>query len=158
VTQQTVETQQAKKPELLLQTLKEHDGKILVFTRTKDRCERLGKILDRHGLQSGLLHGGRAQSQRKKALEGFTKGKPRVLVATDLAGRGIDIDDITLVINYDIPGTREDYIHRIGRTARNGKTGTAITFTTPEDVDAKWIISGVKPTPRVVFRSSRRRR
>ncbi len=158
VTQETIETLQAKKPELLLQQMDKHDGKILVFTRTKDRSERLAKILDRHGIQAGLLHGGRAQGQRKKALDGFRVGKPRVLVATDLAGRGIDIDDIAVVINYDLPGTREDYIHRIGRTARNGKTGIALTFVTPQDTDAKQIISGVKPVSRVVFRSSRRRR
>jgi superfamily II DNA/RNA helicase len=158
IKQETIETTHAQKTDLLLKELKEREGRVLVFTRTKERAERIATIVERAGIDVVLLHGGRSQGQRKQALEGFRRGRPRIMVATDLAGRGIDIPDIEHVINYDLPGTREDYIHRIGRTGRWGKTGIAVTFVTPEDVGSKSIVSGIKPPSRVVFSSSRRRR
>lgn len=158
IRQETIETTHAGKTDLLLKELQARDGRVLVFTRTKERAERIATIVHRAGIDVVLLHGGRSQGQRKQALEGFRRGKPRIMVATDLAGRGIDIPDIEHVINYDLPGTREDYIHRIGRTGRWGKTGVAVTFVTPEDVGSKSIVSGIKPPSRVVFSSSRRRR
>jgi superfamily II DNA/RNA helicase len=158
IVQESIQTTHAQKPDLLLKELKARDGRVLVFTRTKDRAERIAKYVERAGIDVVLLHGGRTQGQRKGALEGFRKGRPRIMIATDLAGRGIDIPDIEYVINYDLPSTREDYIHRIGRTGRWGKTGVAITFLTPEDVDGKAIVTGIKPPSRIVFSSRRFRR
>jgi len=102
--------------------------KVLVFGRTKRGVETLNRELNKNGLQAASIHGNKSQNQRQYALEQFRFGKVRVLLATDVASRGLDIDDITHVINYDLPETYEDYIHRIGRTGRANKTGTAITF------------------------------
>jgi ATP-dependent RNA helicase RhlE len=102
--------------------------KVLVFTRTKHRARDLSRHLTRLRVRSDDLHSDKTQEARKKALEGFHSGKIRVLVATDIAARGIDVDDIDHVINYELPNEPENYIHRIGRTARAGKTGTALSF------------------------------
>ncbi len=99
-----------------------------MFTRTKHRADRLARQLSRAGVNSSAIHGGRSQSQRQTALEGFKRGRHDVLVATDVASRGIDVDEISHVVNYDMPNTAEDYVHRIGRTARAGADGTAISF------------------------------
>ncbi len=108
--------------------LKEGFDKILVFTRTKHGADRLSKTLNERGFKVDALHGDKSQSQRERALRRFEKDELKVLVATDVAARGLDIKNVTHVINYDVPETYEDYIHRIGRTGRAGKMGNALTF------------------------------
>ncbi len=106
----------------------EHLEKVLVFTRTKHRANKLAHKLSDQGISAGAIHGNKSQNQRTKALEGFREGRVRVLVATDIAARGIDVDSISHVINYDLPNQPESYVHRIGRTARAGAEGTAYSF------------------------------
>ena len=103
---------------------------MLIFTRTKRGADRLAHVLEKRAHKSNRIHGDRSQSQREAALHGFRSGKTRVLVATDVAARGIDIDSVSHVINYDVPAVPEDYVHRIGRTGRAGNKGRAITFLT----------------------------
>jgi ATP-dependent RNA helicase RhlE len=105
----------------------------IVFTRTRDRADRVGKLLVRGGIRAIVIHGERTQGQRNAALSGFRSGTYRVLVATDVAARGLDIPDVSHVINYDLPEEVENYVHRIGRTARMGKSGQAISLVTPEE-------------------------
>ena len=124
-----------QKIDLLVQFLREHKPeRTLVFTRTKHRADRLARVLGKHGINGTTMHSNRTQSQREQALEGFKSGRYSVLVATDIVARGIDVDGISHVINYDIPLDPEDYVHRIGRTARAGADGTAISLLTAEDV------------------------
>ena len=102
--------------------------KVLVFGRTKHNLNKLaGKLADR-GFHVAAIHGNKSQNQRLRALQQFKRDKIQVLLATDIASRGLDIDDVTHVINYDLPGTKEDYIHRIGRTGRADKKGVALSF------------------------------
>jgi ATP-dependent RNA helicase RhlE len=105
----------------------------IVFTRTRDRADRVGKLLVRDGIKAIVIHGERTQGQRNAALSGFRGGAYRVLVATDVAARGLDIPDVSHVINYDLPEEVENYVHRIGRTARMGKSGQAVSLVTPEE-------------------------
>jgi ATP-dependent RNA helicase RhlE len=105
----------------------------LVFTRTKHRADRLAKFLVGEGIPTDRLHGNRSQAQRTRALSEFKAGKLRVLVATDIAARGIDVDALGHVVNFDVPVVPEDYVHRVGRTARAGATGEAYTFAAPEE-------------------------
>jgi ATP-dependent RNA helicase RhlE len=113
---------------LLKSLLRDQSGRVLIFVRTKRAVDRLAEKLKRDGIIAGVLHGNRSQSQRNSALSDFQRGKLRVLVATDIASRGIHVDDIAQVINYDLPAIPEDFIHRVGRTGRAGSTGTAATF------------------------------
>ena len=126
--------QQHKMP-LLLELLEKEDfERVLVFTRTKRGADRLAHVLEKRSHRSNRIHGDRSQSQREAALRSFKAGQTRVLVATDVAARGIDINSVSHVINYDIPVVPEDYVHRIGRTGRAGNKGRAITlFTTAEE-------------------------
>jgi ATP-dependent RNA helicase RhlE len=119
----------------LLLTLLERDDldDTLVFTRTKHRADRLADFLVRRGISAERIHGNRSQSQRTLALAGFKSGKHRVLVATDIAARGIDVAALGHVVNFDVPKMPEDYIHRVGRTARAEKTGDAFTFVSPDE-------------------------
>ncbi|MDE2290982.1 MAG: DEAD/DEAH box helicase, partial [Elusimicrobia bacterium] len=119
-------------PELLRRTDRES---VLVFTRTKRRAKKLAKALEDQGFSSADLQGNLSQNRRKAALDGFRSGAVRVLVATDIAARGIDVSQISHVINYDMPDTVEAYTHRIGRTGRAARTGDAFTFASPEDSD-----------------------
>ncbi|MBI4558269.1 MAG: DEAD/DEAH box helicase [Candidatus Hydrogenedentes bacterium] len=105
----------------------------LVFLRTKHRTDRVARTLHQAGFKVQALHGDRSQSQREQALDGFRKGRYNVLVATDIAARGLDIQGISHVINFDVPKTSDEYIHRIGRTARASMTGDAITFVSPDE-------------------------
>jgi ATP-dependent RNA helicase RhlE len=105
----------------------------IVFVRTKRGADRIGKQLKRRGHSIGVLHGDRSQGQRERALEDFRKGRVDILVATDIASRGIDVDDITHVINFDVPRSPDDYVHRIGRTGRMDAGGDAITLITPDE-------------------------
>ncbi len=128
---------QEHKARLLLELLeKEAPGPTLIFLRTKVRTETLAHVLKKKGFNIAQLHGDRSQSQRQQALDGFRKGKYDILVATDVAARGLDIEGITHVFNYDIPLNPDDYIHRIGRTARAEAEGDAITFVTPAEFQA----------------------
>jgi ATP-dependent RNA helicase RhlE len=123
-----------QKSELLLDILRSHDiHSALVFLRTKQRTERVAQLLRKQGFKASAIHGDRSQKQREQALDGFRKGKYRILVATDVAARGLDVEGISHVINYDIPPTVDDYIHRIGRTARAEAEGDAITFVSPNE-------------------------
>jgi ATP-dependent RNA helicase RhlE len=133
VTQMVHHTTAEEKTPLILSLLKEPGESVLVFTRTKHRADRLGRTLQRDGHSVAVLHGDRRQSQRRTALEGFRRGKVRILVATDIAARGIDVANIGHVINYDLPNCPEDYVHRIGRTARMQAVGRATSFVTADD-------------------------
>ena len=125
---------QFKMPLLLELLERESFDRVLIFTRTKRGADRLAHVLEKRAHKSNRIHGDRSQSQREAALRGFKSGKTRVLVATDVAARGIDIDSVSHVINYDVPEVPEDYVHRIGRTGRAGNTGRAITlFTNAEE-------------------------
>ena len=106
---------------------------VLVFTRTKHGANRLSKRLDQSGIQSSAIHGDKSQGARTKALQGFKDGKIRVMVATDIAARGLDIAQLPHVINYEIPNIPEDYVHRIGRTGRAGKEGEAVSLVCNEE-------------------------
>jgi ATP-dependent RNA helicase RhlE len=106
---------------------------VLVFTRTKHGAERIARRLEQHNIKTATLHSNRSQNQRLRALQDFKDGKVHVLVATDIAARGIDVDGISHVINYDFPPHHEDYVHRIGRTGRAQAIGEAISFVMPED-------------------------
>ncbi len=108
--------------------------RVLVFTRTKHRAARVSKILSKAGIPSDEIHGNRTQNQRQRALESFRRGRIQALVGTDVAARGIDVDDITHVINYEIPNEPETYVHRIGRTARAGMEGEALSFCDREEL------------------------
>src|SRR5260370_188177 len=122
------------KASLLVKLLKGeemHDA--LVFTRTKHRANKLAKYLGEQGLKVDPIHGNRSQAQRTEALRGFKNGKYRVLVATDIAARGIDVTALGHVVNFDVPVVPEDYIHRVGRTARAEATGSAFTMVSPEE-------------------------
>jgi ATP-dependent RNA helicase RhlE len=121
------------KTPLLLELLKEADSSVLVFTRTKHRAKRLSEQLEKLGHSTACLQGNLSQNQRQNAISGFRSGQYKILVATDIAARGIDINGISHVINYDMPDTTDAYIHRIGRTGRAERTGDAFTFITGED-------------------------
>jgi ATP-dependent RNA helicase RhlE len=124
------------KPDALAQILRDPlVQRVLVFTRTKRGCDRVAKRLVRDGVNAQAIHGDKSQGNRERSLAGFRAGKVRVLVATDIAARGIDIDDITHVVNYEIPNVPETYVHRIGRTARAGAAGVAISLCAPEERD-----------------------
>lgn len=123
---------QKDKMSLLRKVLDEHRGATLVFSRTKHGAKKIAHKLRVMGHTADEIHSNRSQNQRQKALKGFASGKYRVLVATDIAARGIDVDDLGLVINYDLPMQTEDYTHRIGRTGRAGRSGKAISFAMPD--------------------------
>lgn len=142
VKQQTIRTTIECKTNVILKEMETRAGRILIFTRTKSRAERLARLFNNKGHKVVHLHGGRSQHQRKQALDRFRNGSHRIMVATDLAGRGIDVVDIEHVINFDVPATRDDYIHRIGRTGRCGKTGFALNLLTAQDRGGEQIISG----------------
>lgn len=134
VLQAIFEVEQQEKTGLLLELLRRGDvGNAIVFTRTKHRANRLAQKLDRAGLSVARIHGNRSQNQRTKALAGFKAGRYRVIVATDILARGIDVEALDHVINFDVPATPDDYIHRVGRTGRADETGDAFTFVTPQD-------------------------
>jgi len=124
---------QDQKLGLLDQMLRKEEGTFLVFSRTKHGADRISKKLEKLGHDADVIHGDRSQSQRTAALKGFANGRHRILVATDVAARGIDVNDIAHVVNYDLPNSTEDFVHRIGRTGRAGKKGIATTFVMPQE-------------------------
>jgi len=146
-----------QKQDLLTKLLSELEvGPTLVFLRTKHRTDRLAKALSKQGFKVQAIHGGRTQRQRQQALDGFKSGRYNVLIATDVAARGIDVHGITHVVNYDIPNSPDDYIHRIGRTARANTKGDAITFVSHEDQLQLALIERVigRPIPRAEWEGS----
>ena len=141
-----------RKPALLIELLKRDEiGNVIVFCRTKHRANRLFQKLEKAGIPAARIHGNRSQNQRTKALEGFRDGRFRVLAATDIVARGIDVEELDHVVNFDVPNVPEDYIHRVGRTARAGATGEAYTFVSPEEE------SDVRAIERAVGRPIERR-
>lgn len=148
ITQAAYPVRQSHKAGLLVELLTRGIlQQALVFTRTKHRANRVAEHLLRHGIMAERIHGNRTQSQRTKALAGFKSGKYPVLVATDIASRGIDVEALSHVVNFDVPAVPEDYIHRVGRTGRAELTGEAFTFVAPEEED------GLRAIERVISRT-----
>ncbi len=136
ITQAVYPVVQDLKKDLLLELLNRGEmSQALVFTRTKHRANRLAEQLVKRGIKAERIHGNRSQSQRTAALAGFKNGQYKVLVATDIAARGIDIEALGHVVNFDVPKAPDDYIHRVGRTARAGEIGEAFTFVAPDERD-----------------------
>ena len=134
VNQSVVHVEPSNKLKLLVELLKDNNmTRTLVFTKTKHGADKVMKGLSQAGFTASAIHGNKSQANRERALAGFKAGKILVLVATDIAARGIDVDSVSHVVNYDLPHVPESYVHRIGRTARAGAEGTAIAFCTPED-------------------------
>jgi len=125
----------SEKPALLIELIDKHrDQLALVFSRTKHGAERLKKNLENAGFAAESVHGNKSQSQRERALRAFKAGKAKILVATDVAARGLDIPDVRFVYNFDLPNVPENYVHRIGRTARAGASGAAVAFCAPDEM------------------------
>ncbi len=134
ITQRVHPVDKGHKRELLAHLIKSGDWRqVLVFTRTKHGANRLCEQLQKDGIQSAAIHGNKTQSARTRALADFKQGRVRVLVATDIAARGLDIDQLPHVVNFDLPNVPEDYVHRIGRTGRAGSTGEAISLVSPDE-------------------------
>jgi ATP-dependent RNA helicase RhlE len=125
----------ARKTKLLIHLLQDTDAltRVLVFTRTKHGANRVAEALTKSGIPAAAIHGNKSQSARQRALSGFKDGSMRVLVASDIAARGLDIDEVSHVFNFDLPDVPETYVHRIGRTGRAHATGTAIAFCAPDE-------------------------
>lgn len=132
ITQEIIMVSKEDKLALLRKTLETYNGSTLVFSRTKHGAKKITRMIQKFGYSAAEIHSNRSLNQRLEALQGFKIGKYRVLVATDIAARGIDVSNIELVINYDLPEQAADYVHRIGRTGRAGKTGHAISFATAD--------------------------
>ena len=130
---QTFEVPADKKQELLEHLLETNKGSFMVFVRTKHGADRVAKRLSRAGYAAAPIHGDRSQSQRNSALRGFAEGRHRVLVATDVVARGIDVSDVAHVVNFDLPKEPEDFVHRVGRTGRASRHGVASTFAAPDE-------------------------
>lgn len=130
---QVYEVSRDNKLRLLMRLLEIEPGSVLVFTRTKHGADKVVRRLVQSGINAAVIHGNRSQNQRIAALKGFQTGRFRVLIATDIAARGIHVDNIAHVINYDLPQVPEDFIHRVGRTGRADESGVATTFVTPQD-------------------------
>ena len=162
-----------RKAKLLIHLIKTHDWKrALVFTKTKHGANKLTTLLEDHGIQASAIHGNKSQGARTKALAEFKQEKIRILVATEIAARGLDISGLPQVVNYDLPNVAEDYVHRIGRTGRAGATGEAISLVSADDVDSllgierlikktlpREIISGFEPNhdvPETRLRSTKK--
>jgi len=136
VEQKLIYVDREGKQDQLERLLEDHHGRVLVFTRTKHGADRVVRKLDRANIKAMAIHGDKSQGARTKALEGFRDGSMPILVASDIAARGLDIDEIQLVVNYDVPADPDTYVHRIGRTGRAGASGMAVTFITNEDNEA----------------------
>lgn len=132
IDQEMIIVPRTEKIDLLKKLLDEYKGTVLIFSRTKHGAKKIARLVRKFGHTSAEIHSNRSLNQRIKALEGFKKGSYRILVATDIAARGIDVNEIELVINYDLPDNLDDYVHRIGRTGRGGAEGKAISFVAPE--------------------------
>ena len=132
VEQEVIVVEQEEKTAMLKRILNDFDGSVLVFSRTRHGARKLARIVRNNGHEAAELHADRTLDQRRAALAGFKTGRYRVLVATDIAARGIDVKEIGMVLNFDVPKSAEDYVHRIGRTGRAGAQGHAVTLVTPQ--------------------------
>jgi ATP-dependent RNA helicase RhlE len=154
ITQAVYPVAQELKGSLLVELVKRNViGSAIAFTRTKHRANRLADLLSKNGVPCERIHGNRSQAQRTAALEGFKDGQFKILVATDIAARGIDVEALSHVINFDVPHVPEDYIHRVGRTARAEATGDAFTFAAPDEASDLAAIERAigKPLPRITL-------
>jgi ATP-dependent RNA helicase RhlE len=151
--QQVVFCDNFEKQQVLLNLLADEDGTMLVFTRTRVRAERLGRTLRALGYHAARIHSSRTQAQREAALEGFRRGRYRILVATDIAARGIDVANIAHVVNFDIPQCADDYVHRVGRTARAEASGKATTLVTMVETDELRLIEKAIGSPIPKFKA-----
>ena len=134
IEQRVILTDKSAKPNLLVEVLKtETTDRVLVFTRTKHGADKVVRALQKSGFGAEAIHGNKSQNQRERVLGDFRSGKLRILIATDIAARGIDVDGVSHVVNYDLPNIPESYVHRIGRTARAGAEGIAISFCDHEE-------------------------
>ncbi|MDR2764458.1 MAG: DEAD/DEAH box helicase [Tannerella sp.] len=122
-----------QKSQLLIEILEKEAKNVLVFSRTKHGADKIARVLNKQGIGCEAIHGNKTQGARQRALANFKSGKTRVIIATDIAARGIDIANLEMVINYDLPDVAETYVHRIGRTGRAGNSGTALTFCSQEE-------------------------
>jgi ATP-dependent RNA helicase RhlE len=148
ISQKVLFVQQNNKLALLATILRDKSmGRTLVFTRTKHKADRITRSLTREGISADSIHSNKTQSARERALAGFDRGRIRVLVATDIVARGIDVDGISHVVNYELPNDAESYVHRIGRTARAGADGTAYSFCDAEDLSMLRAIEKLTKTP-----------
>nr|WP_256476275.1 DEAD/DEAH box helicase [Siccirubricoccus soli] len=150
VAQRVLHVEQARKRILLAELLRgEGVGRTLVFTRTKHGADKVVKQLDQDGLSANAIHGNKSQGQRERALAEFKSGQAPILVATDIAARGIDVDGVTHVVQYDLPEVPETYVHRIGRTARAGASGEAVALVCADDLEKLWAIEKLirQPVP-----------
>jgi ATP-dependent RNA helicase RhlE len=149
--QQLFEVDEDQKVPLLLELLRKGHGRVLVFSRTKKGVDKLARVVNARGVSVAKIHGDREQAERDAAMNGFREGRYRILIATDIASRGIDVENIEHVINYDFPRCAEDYVHRIGRTARVEATGLATSFVTRADrmyvSDVRKLIGDKLPMP-----------
>ena len=116
-----------------MELLKTFDGETLVFGRTKHGCDKVVRILSKKGIKAAAIHGNKSQNARQKALKGFKAGELQVLVATDIAARGIDISGLEYVVNYELPNIPETYVHRIGRTGRADASGSSVSFCSADE-------------------------
>ncbi|HTK84388.1 MAG TPA: DEAD/DEAH box helicase [Patescibacteria group bacterium] len=137
ITHETVNTQPDKKFGDLVAELQKREGSIIVFVRTKHGADRVAYKLERSGIEVSVIHGGMRQNQRERSINAFRASQTRIMIATDIAARGLDVPQIRHVINYDLPQCVEDYVHRVGRTARAGSSGSALALLLPDD-HAKW--------------------
>ena len=133
VRQSVIQVKMKDKDDRVVDELNRREGSVIIFARTKRRTNILTKHLAEFGFKVDMIHGGRSQGQRNKAIKNFKEGESRILCATDVAARGIDVPQVQHVINFDLPMMKEDYVHRIGRTARNGAKGEAVSFVTPSE-------------------------
>jgi len=135
VTQKVFYVSKSEKPSMLIHLLQDMEGSVLVFGRTKHGCDKVVRILDKKGITAAAIHGNKSQNARQKALKGFKAGDIRVLVATDIAARGIDISGLEYVVNYELPNVAETYVHRIGRTGRADASGSSISLCSADERD-----------------------
>jgi superfamily II DNA/RNA helicase len=133
IKQSVVQVTFRQKDERIVDELNKRTGSVIIFARTQNRTDILYKNLVSYGFEVDLIHGGRSQGQRNRAIQNFREGRSRILCATDIAARGIDVPQVEHVINFDLPMMEEDYVHRIGRTGRNGAKGEAVSFVTPQE-------------------------
>ncbi len=142
IEQQLYFVEKPEKSNLLVSILKKEQGKtVLVFSRTKHGADKIARVLNKKGIGCEAIHGNKTQGARQRALTNFKSGKTRVIIATDIAARGIDIENLAMVINYDLPNIAETYVHRIGRTGRAGNRGTALSFCSQEE---RTLVKGIQ--------------
>jgi ATP-dependent RNA helicase DDX3X len=161
ITQKFIYTQNYEKEQKVVEIIKQDSGKTLIFARTKKRVDELAYLLQGEGFPVSSIHGDHSQNQRNSAMRSFLHKESNVLVATDVAARGLDIRDVNTVINFDMPNEIDSYVHRIGRTGRAGKKGIAVSFLSDDDIsllrDLTEVIEGAKQQPPAWFQELQRK-